>query len=103
MNNTFQVALVYNSEISFIFFFYEETNVPSRLVVVGFSPSSAFGSTLSSFMIPRSDIDDIEDNSNAGVPGFYAFRTDTIYILQPDGAKSLCTVRLERICLISRG
>ena len=86
--NTFQVALACNSVNSFVFFFYEETNVPSRFVTVGFSPSSSGGSTGQSFMIPRSDTNNIENGTNTGVPGFYAYRTDRDIILQPEGVES---------------
>lgn len=82
--NTFQVALVYNREISFIFFFYNETSVPSNSVVIGFSPPNL---NADSFMIPRNNTDNVESNSNTltGVPGFYAYRTDLNMIIQPRG------------------
>ena len=85
--NTFQVALVHNDVTSFTFFFYNETNVPSSSVVVGFSPSRSTGQ---SFMIPRRDTDDIEDKTNTGVPGFYAYRTDLLNILAQEGSGNLC-------------
>ena len=83
--NTFQVALVYNNETSFAFFFYNETNIPLSPVVVGFSPSSSVGSTHQSFMIPRSGVVDTENGTNTGVPGFYAYRLTSEIILQPQG------------------
>ena len=83
--NTFQVVLVYNQEISFTLFFYDETNVPSSSVVVGFSPSFLSGSIEDSFMIPRSDTDNIERNTNTGRPGFYAYRVDSNNITEPRG------------------
>ncbi|SMN02548.1 hypothetical protein SPONN_1293 [uncultured Candidatus Thioglobus sp.] len=84
--NTFQVALVYNGETTFAFFFYDGTNVPSSSVVIGFSPSSS-GSIEDAFMIPRSDTDNVESNTNTltGVPGFYAYRIDSNTVTEPRG------------------
>lgn len=78
--NTFQVALVYDNETSFAFFFYEEANVQAGSVAIGFNSRSPGAS----FTIPRSGIDNIEENSNTGVAGLYAYRVDTSIVLQPE-------------------
>lgn len=89
--STFQVALAYNNDSSFAFFFYDEVNVDSSQVNIGFSPSS-FDTTGSSFMLPGvlngSSGLDVAGGSNTGVPGFYAFRIDLDIIIQPQGVLS---------------
>ena len=92
--NTFQVALIYNNDTSFVLFFYNETlfegiNGNETRINAGFAPSS-FGSSGEPFMIPGVFIDnstnlDLAGGNNTGVPGFYAFRVDRPVILQPGG------------------
>ena len=75
--NTFQAVLVYNSEVSIVFFFYEETTVRAGSAVVGISSDQG--------VFRNSEVNNFEENGNTGVPGFYAYRVDTSTILQPGG------------------
>lgn len=87
--NTFQAALVYNGEMSFVFFFYDRISISGlRAANIGFGPSFGdisavpfnfpdvvFGNALSS----------ITEGSNTGSAGFYAYRVDMGNIIQPNG------------------
>lgn len=79
--NSFQAALVYNNEISFALFFYEEATVQVGSVIVGLNSNSGPAFTSSTA--------NIEETSNTGVTGFYAYRVDTSVILQPGGMLSI--------------
>ena len=88
--NTFQVVLVYNAGISFAFFFYNETVMGLRSAIVGFAPSR-YDLNGESFMIPGvfTNTTDLTSGSNTGVPGFYAFRVDLSFIVQPGGISNI--------------
>ena len=85
--NTFQAALVYNEEDSFVFFFYNETISAFRRINAGLAPSTSFGSS-EPFMIPGVFNGNVTlaNGSNTGVPGFYAFRVDSAFLVEPDGS-----------------
>ena len=89
--NTFQVALVYNSVMSFAYFFYNETVTGLRISNAGFAPSTSSGSNGESFTIPGvfSSFANLASGSNTDVPGFYAFRVDLSIIVQPGGNNML--------------
>lgn len=89
--NTFQVALVYNQDTSFVFFFYDEINLSgSRIANIGFNPTSFCCTPGVPFNVPGvfsggATLSDVVDGSNTGVPGFYAYRVDMEVIIQPGG------------------
>ncbi len=85
--NTFQAALVYNNATSFAFFFYNQTSVGGfRVANAGFSDRSVNGNG-ESFTIPGVLSGDIplEDGDNTGISGFYAYRVDSSFIVEPSG------------------
>ena len=84
--NTFQVALIYNARLSFVFFFYDETVMGLRSAIAGFAPSR-YDLNGESFIIPGvfTNTIDLTSGSNTGVPGFFAFRVDLSVITQPEG------------------
>lgn len=75
---------------SFVLFFYGDIEW-GEFSNIGFSPArTGFSSTPNGqpFMIPIALTNatvDIENTSNAGVPGLYAFRVDRLFISQPNG------------------
>ncbi len=86
--NTFQVALIYNNNVSFVFFFYDEINIDSRSVNIGFrSPNNNNGGE--SFMLPGvlsgSTELNLTSTGNTDIPGFFAYRVDLNFIVQPQG------------------
>ena len=87
--STFQVALVYNNDTSFVFFFYDDISLDSSEFNIGFSPSSSFPRRGESFMLTGiledNDELDVTAGSNTGSPGFYAFQVDRNIVLQPGG------------------
>ena len=74
--------------ISFVFFFYGDIQW-GRFSNIGFQPSRFFSSSASQpFMIPiglTNATIDIEETSNFGSPGSYAFRVDLPIIQEPEG------------------
>lgn len=86
--NTFQVALVFNNGSSFVFFNYDKV-VPSRsssLTLAGLSPSRV-RDTRDSIVIPEvlDGSENLANLSNTGEPGFYAYRVDQTFIVEPTG------------------
>ena len=97
--NTFQVALIYNTETSFVFFFYDEINVASNPVNVGFSPSSFRRGSRESFMLQGVlNGSSVFGGSNVGIPGTYAYRVDFgSFIVEPQGSQLECNAQLNII------
>ena len=83
------MALIYNTEMSFTFFFYNETVMGLRSAIAGFAPSR-YDLNGGSFMIPGvfTNTTDLTSGSNTGVPGFYAFHVDLSFIVQPGGTNN---------------
>ena len=96
--NTFQVALIYNTETSFVFFFYDEINVAPNPVNVGFSPSSFRRGSRESFMLLNGS--SVFSGSNVGIPGTYAYRVDfASFIAEPQGSQLECNAQLNIMLL----
>lgn len=84
--NTFQVVLATDGEVSFVFFIYGD--IEWGFSNIGFRNSD--GSR--NFMVPgalTSRTVDIELTSNVGVPGLYIYRVDLEQILGPNGIVSI--------------
>ena len=66
-------------------FFYDETVMGFRTAIAGFAPS--FRRIGRSFTIPGVFTNNatLTSESNTGVPGFYAFRVDLPFIIEPGG------------------
>jgi len=80
--NTFQVVLSTDGEKSFVFFIYFD--IQWGMGGIGFNA----GDGVRSFTVPGSRTPSarvIEDGSNVGVAGVYAFRVDLLDIVRPGG------------------
>ena len=80
--NTFQVVLSTDGEKSFIFFIYAD--IQWGMGGIGFNA----GDGVRSFTVPGSltlSARVIEEGSNVGVTGVYAFRVDLLDIVRPGG------------------
>ena len=80
--NTFQVVLSTDGEKSFIFFIYAD--IQWGMGGIGFNA----GDGVRSFTVPRSrtlSARVIEESSNVGVTGVYAFRVDLLDMVRPGG------------------
>ena len=86
--NTFQTVLVSGTNnISYVFFFYDDIQW-GLFSNIGFSPSFSDPTGSASLMIPIAltpETINVENTSNARIPGVYAFRVDQLLILQPRG------------------
>ena len=90
-SNSFQAAIVSGGSYTFVFFFYGDMEW-GEFANIGFYPSFAMSEPGSQpFMIPIAlsrDTVNIEDTSNVGLPGFYAFRVDGAIIQEPETCKT---------------
>ena len=78
-----------DGEKSFVFFTY--TDIQWGEATIGFdSGDRRRGFTLSGSLTP--DIQDVEDSSNVGVAGVYAFRVDLPEIVGPGGENNACFI-----------
>ena len=76
-----------DGEKSFVFFTY--TDIQWGEATIGFDA----GDGMRGFTLPGSlttDIQDVEDGSNVGVEGVYAFRVDLSEIVGPGGENNAC-------------
>ena len=87
--NTFQAVLVFNEDMSFVFFFYDTISISgSGVANIGFGPRTTDASAVP-FNFPGvfsgDALSNITEGSNTGSEGFYAYRVDLNSILQPNG------------------
>lgn len=80
--------LVQGQTASFVYFFYGDIQW-GGFANIGFDPSSINEELgAETLMIPialTNDTVNIEETSNVGIPGVYAFRVDQQRIIQPNG------------------
>ena len=88
MQNTFQCVVIANDQKTFTIFLYPEGGIQwGARAQIGLD-SGFSHSIVSNFMHPAALTNDsltVEDTSNIGVSGKWAFRVDTLMQLQPGG------------------
>lgn len=87
--NTFQVALVFNRQASFVFFFYDQINLNGRVANIGFGPAAFLTPLAVPFNLPGvlfgDTLSSVAAGSNTGSPGFYAYQVNMRSIMEPNG------------------
>ena len=95
-SNTFQVILVTNGELSFVFFSYGD-------IEWGFNANIGFNSRNRSFTVPGAltiNTIDVETTSNVGVAGLHVYRVDQENITEPlyKVCRGQCSYKVRPIC-----
>ena len=82
--NTFQVVLVTDGSVSFIFYIYIDIQWGGQ-TQLGFNAGDGINSFTLSEAFSTFAVLNLESASNVGIPGCYIFRVDTQRILRPGG------------------
>ena len=81
--NSFQVVLVSDGQLSFVFFSYGDIQWGGN-AFIGFNLGER-----RNFSVPGSQtasIVDVETRSNVGVPGLFVYRVDQVNVIEPGGS-----------------
>ena len=95
--NTFQVVIAANQQMTFVFFIYGDIQWGGR-ANVGFNA----GDGTRSFMVPSAltnQVLNIDEGSNVGVRSVYIYRVDLCSILGPRDGKLLVVLTTRNILL----